>query len=172
MDLSGYTKTEASFVISTIGIANTLGMVALGWIGDRPWSNVIKIYAVCLVLCGVFCSAIVFFTDNYVLLTISAALYGICLASNFSCTPVVLVELLPLNTFTKAYGLTLLCQGIGHLGGPPIAGLLYDYTKSWHFPFHFSGVWIIVSGILIYIIPYRKNRKIIGDGPVWKQPDS
>jgi ABC-type uncharacterized transport system permease subunit len=75
-----------------------------------------------MILCGACCSAIFLATANYTLLNIFAVLYGVFLASSFSFTPIVLVELLPLETFTKAYGLQLMCQGIGHLGGPPFAG--------------------------------------------------
>ena len=97
-----------------------------------------------------------------------------------------LVELLPLETFTKAYGLQLLCEGLGHLGGPPFAGkyqpntakrskdertvaLLADLTKTWSYSFHLGAVWIAVAGVLVLIIPYTKNRKMFGKGPVEKE---
>lgn len=96
--------------------------MVLGWAGDQPWTNVTKTYGVCLILCGICCSAIYFFTMNYIVLHIFGALYGIFLASSFSFAPILLVELLPLDTFTKAYGLQLMCEGIGHLAGPPFAG--------------------------------------------------
>ncbi|EFA08671.2 monocarboxylate transporter 13 [Tribolium castaneum] len=169
MEASGYTKDEASYVLSGIGVANTIGMVVLGWAGDQSWTNVSKTYGVCLILCGACCSALYFYTANYIMVHIFGALYGIFLASSFSFTPILLVELLPLETFTKAYGLQLMCQGIGHLGGPPFAALLADITNSWSYAFHLSGVMIVLSGILILVIPYTKNRKIFGSGLVEKE---
>ncbi|RZC35958.1 monocarboxylate transporter 14-like [Asbolus verrucosus] len=165
---SGYSSDEASIVLSVIGAANTIGMIALGWAGDQPWANVQKTYGVCLILCGVCCSAMYIFTWNYILLNICGVLYGVFLASNFSFTPVLLVELLPLDTFTKAYGLQLMCQGLGHLGGPPLAGLLKDITHSWSYSFHLAGVHIVAAGMLVLLIPYTRNRKLIGSGPLEK----
>lgn len=97
---------------------------------------------------------------------ISSAAFGLFFASSFSFTPVILVELIPLERFTTAYGLSLLCQGIGNLLGPPLAGWFFDMTDSWELSFYAAGGWIIVSGIFMGIIPYTKNRKIFGNGPV------
>lgn len=94
----------------------------LGWAGDRPWMNITKTYAVCLVLCGISIGGIIFFVDNFLMLEISSALFGVFLSSTFSFTPGILVELVPLERFTVAYGLQLLCMGIGLLAGPPFAG--------------------------------------------------
>lgn len=44
-----YKEEDGANLISVIGIFNTVGMLVLGLIGDRPWINVSKTYAVCLV---------------------------------------------------------------------------------------------------------------------------
>lgn len=124
MRVHKYTSNDASFTLSNIGVANTIGMVFLGWAGDRPWMNITKTYAVCLVLCGLSIGGIMFFVDNFLMLEISSALFGVFLSSTFSFTPGILVELVPLERFTIAYGLQLLCMGIGILSGPPFAGKL------------------------------------------------
>ncbi|XP_030763158.1 monocarboxylate transporter 14-like [Sitophilus oryzae] len=164
-----YTMEDASFTISNIGIANTIGMVFLGWAGDRSWMNITKTYAVCLVLCGISIAGIMMFIENFLVMEIWASLFGLFLSSTFSFTPGILVELVPLERFTIAYGLQLLCMGIGILLGPPYAGLLYDQSKSWQQPFYQAAIWTVLSGIFIGLIPYTKNRKIIGKGPVEKE---
>ncbi|CAG9812474.1 unnamed protein product [Phaedon cochleariae] len=158
MTRSGYTDEQASFVISIIGITNTLGMVILGIIGDRL--NVAKSYAVCLILCGLTIAAMLFFTKYYVLLVISGGCFGLFFASSMSLTPSLLAELVSLDDFTMAYGLLLLSQGVGNLIGPPLAGCLFDLTDSWDQSFYQAAFWIVVSGIIIGIIPYTKNRKL------------
>lgn len=139
-----YTEEEASFTMSVIGITNTIGMVTpkinqplvntldlfqvvLGWAGDQEWMNITKTYAVSLFFCGLSCAGMIFFVENFILLEIAAALFGLSLSSSFSFTPGILVELVPLERFTIAYGLQLLCMGIGNLLGPPYAG---NYTDA------------------------------------------
>lgn len=164
-----YTNQQVSFTISNIGVTNTIGMVLLGWAGDQQWMNITKTYAVCLIFCGISCAGMMYFSSNFILLQISAGLFGIFLSSSFSFTPGILVELVPLDRFTVAYGLQLLCMGIGNLFGPPFAGHLFDITGSWEQSFYQASIWTIISGLLIAIIPYTKNRKIIGHGPVEKE---
>ncbi|KAK0089960.1 hypothetical protein PV325_004437 [Microctonus aethiopoides] len=163
---NGYSEADGAQLLSIIGITNTVGMVGLGWAGDQSWMNVSKTYTACLIACGIATIFMSIFTRYYVLLIISSALFGLFFASNFSFTPVILVELIPLERFTTAYGLSLLCQGIGNLLGPPLAGWIFDLTNSWDLSFLMAGGWIIVAGLLMGIIPYTKNRKIWGSGPV------
>lgn len=163
---NGYSESDAAHLLSIIGITNTIGMVGLGWAGDQPWMNVSKTYAWCLAACGIATILMSASTSDYVLLVATSAAFGLFFASSFSFTPALLVELIPLERFTTAYGLTLLCQGIGNLLGPPLAGWLFDITGSWELSFLMAGGWIIVSGILLGLIPYTRNRKIWGSGPI------
>lgn len=138
-------------------------------------------YAASCMLCGICCSLIYEFSMNYIVLNIVSFFYGIFLASSFSFTPTLLMEILPVETFTKAYGLQLMCQGLGHLAGPPLAGLilgtcflrftfvvilayLADVTLTWGITFHVSAVSIFMSGLFIMLIPYTKNKKLVGSG--------
>ncbi|XP_033221699.1 uncharacterized protein LOC117175943 isoform X2 [Belonocnema kinseyi] len=163
---NGHSEAEGSLLLSIIGITNTIGMIGLGWAGDQPWMNVSKTYTWCLIACGIATILMSVLTHYYYLLVITAAAFGLFFASNFSFTPVILVELIPLERFTTAYGLSLLCQGIGNLLGPPLAGWLFDITGAWDLSFLMAGSWIMFSGVLMGIIPYTKNRKIWGTGPV------
>ena len=43
---------NASFLLSIIGIANTVGRIILGYLSDKPWVNRLLVYNVCLSSCG------------------------------------------------------------------------------------------------------------------------
>lgn len=169
---NNYDESDAARLLSIIGITNTIGMIVLGWAGDQPWMNVSKTYSWCLVACGVSTLLMSIFTHHYPYLMTTSAAFGLFFASNYSFTPVILVELIPLERFTTAYGLTLLCQGIGNLVGPPLAGWLFDVTNAWDLSFFMAGGWIIVSGFFVGMIPYTKNRKIFGSGPIERERTS
>ena len=42
--------SDATFLISFIGILNTVGELIIGWVGDRAWANFNVIYAVCIAI--------------------------------------------------------------------------------------------------------------------------
>ncbi|XP_072931658.1 monocarboxylate transporter 9-like [Epargyreus clarus] len=176
MEESGYTETQGSAMLSIFGVATIIGIVGLGWMGDLPWVNITKTYALCLVACGV---TIVLFpvlirimdakeTYSFYVLALNALLFGLMFSSSYSYTPSILVELIALERFTMAYGLVLLSQGIGHLVGPPMAGALKDKTGFWDAAFYVAGIWVVVSGVLVAVIPYTKNFRIVGNAPLAK----
>ncbi|KAK3928495.1 Monocarboxylate transporter 12 [Frankliniella fusca] len=157
---NGYTQADASHMLGVVGYANTFGMLVLGCVGDHPRLNVTKTYALCLAVCGTATAGMLVFTKRYWLLTLSCAAFGVTFGSTFSFTPTILVTLVPMERFTIAYGLNLLCQGIGNLLGPPFAGWLFDLTHSWDWSFYMAGLWIVVAGLLTGLISYTNNRTL------------
>ncbi|XP_004926683.2 monocarboxylate transporter 14 [Bombyx mori] len=167
MTIKGYTEDDGALMLSLIGITNTIGMVGLGWIGDFPNVSIGNLYAVCLVLCGASVAAIPPAVANYWVLAAIACAFGLLFAASFTFTPSLLVKLVSLDDFTSAYGLVLLAQGIGHLIGPPLSGLIFDLTNSWELSFYLSGGWIMAAGVLISFIQpvqtYYQRRRNIDD---------
>lgn len=155
-------ETDASMLISLIGIVNMFGEIALGWAGDRDNLNPNIIYAVCMGLCGVSVLLIPIFVTFQWMCILSSA-FGLFIAANYSLTSIILVELVDIDRFTNAYGLLLLVQGLANLVGPPIAGWGYDLTGTYDISFYFAGGFIIVSGVLLMILPilgrYRKYQQ-------------
>ncbi|CAH0725116.1 unnamed protein product, partial [Brenthis ino] len=153
-------------MISIVGIASGVGIVALGWAGDQPWMNVTKVYAICLFICGLSIAAYPLIITNYWALSVNSAIFGLSYASSYSYTPAILIKLVPIDYFTLGYGLILLSQGIGHLVGPPLGGLLFDITLNWDLTFYVGGVWVILAGVFIGIIPYTANMRMCGSAPL------
>ena len=46
-------KTQGAWLISIVGISNTIGRVVFGYLSDQPWVNRLYLYNTVLVLCGV-----------------------------------------------------------------------------------------------------------------------
>ncbi|XP_070501956.1 monocarboxylate transporter 14-like [Chironomus tepperi] len=156
-----YTEEASAYLISIIGIFNTFGMVALGWIGDQPWCNVTKTYAFCLFLCGLSMFAIPLATWSYTFLMTLCAIFGVTFGSSFSFTPMITSRLVDMDDFTLAYGLILLVQGIGSLVGPPLSGWIFDVTNRWDYSFYLGGIFVTLSGVLAYVIG---PLEVEGDG--------
>uniref|UniRef100_A0A182IUD1 Major facilitator superfamily (MFS) profile domain-containing protein n=1 Tax=Anopheles atroparvus TaxID=41427 RepID=A0A182IUD1_ANOAO len=147
-----YSEEDGANLISVIGITNTIGMVGLGWLGDRPWVNVSKTYGVCLALCGASIFVMPWLISSYAAMVVLCIIFGVTFASTFSFTPIIMVRLVSLDDFTVAYGLMLLVQGIGSLVGPPLAGFLYDVTERWDDSFYAAGFFIFLSGVCAWAI--------------------
>ncbi|KAH8294437.1 hypothetical protein KR018_003723 [Drosophila ironensis] len=145
-------KTEASYLIATIGVANTVGRIILGYISDKPWVNRLLVYNVCLTACG-FATAMVPLCQDYQSLAFYCAVFGFTIGAYVGLTSVILVDLLGIDKLTNAFGLLLLFQGIASFIGPPIGGWMYDLTDSYSPAFMMAGLMIAISGLVMFVIP-------------------
>ncbi|XP_015929018.1 monocarboxylate transporter 12-B [Parasteatoda tepidariorum] len=143
---------HASYLLSVIGIANTIGRVILGYMSDRSCINRLWLYNASLTLCGLS-TALSSFCTSYYPMALYSAVFGATAGAYVSLTSVILVDLLGLEKLTNAFGLLLLFEGVACLIGPPITGWLYDYTGSYDPGFYVSGSMIAISGIMLFFIP-------------------
>jgi predicted MFS family arabinose efflux permease len=51
--VQGVEVSKASFLLSVIGITNTVGRIACGWVADFPWMDSLLLNNLCLVLATV-----------------------------------------------------------------------------------------------------------------------
>ncbi|KAH9509415.1 hypothetical protein Btru_045844 [Bulinus truncatus] len=151
--LDGIDAERAAYLLSVIGIANTLGRIIFGFLSDRPWVNRLMLYNTALTICGLATALSPVVGGNYALLVVYAAIFGIFIGVYVSLTSVVLVDLLGLEYLTNAFGLLLLFQGAATFVGPPIAGWLCDWTGSYDISFIVMGGLIALSGAMLYFLP-------------------
>lgn len=119
-------SSKASFLLSYIAIGRIVGMPALGWIGDNKRVNVILLYAVCTIGCGVATVCIPFCT-NYESLVVCSVIFGFCISSSYVLTMMILVEIVGLEKSSGAFGIFQLVLGIATLLGTPVAGTTVIY---------------------------------------------
>lgn len=154
----GMEESQASFLLSALGIVNTVGQILYGFIGDRE-VNLSLLYGFSLMCCGVSILLVPLFTDFVPLAVLSGA-FGLFISVNYALSTVLLVEFLGLNKLSNAYGLTMLVQGIANLVGPPVAALFYDITLSYDLTFYLGGGFIVFAGGLLLCVPLcRKCRR-------------
>ncbi|XP_030388021.1 uncharacterized protein LOC115634450 [Scaptodrosophila lebanonensis] len=154
----GYEVNVSAVMISAIGIAQTIGMIGLGYLGDHAWMNINICYSLCMLVCGVSVFFMPLLLTSYNGLMTMCVIFGFTFASSFSFTPSILVSIVDLDDFTCAYGLVLLVQGVGMIVGPPIAGAIYEYTLRWDDSFYYAGIFIALSGVCSYMIEFCEKK--------------
>ena len=112
---------DAAFLVSVIGISNTLGRVISGWISDFSWVNSLVVTNTAIILSALTVFLFPFCT-SYASLTLMALLFGFFVAAYISLASIILVDLLGLDNLTSAFGLLTLFRGFSSMIGPPING--------------------------------------------------
>ncbi|CAD5117746.1 DgyrCDS6491 [Dimorphilus gyrociliatus] len=118
---NGVSKSKGSFLISIIGIANTISRVLCGWISDQPWADSLLINNIALIIGGTATMMIPLCTTYWSMCLVSS-IFGMCIAVFVSLRSIIMVDLIGLDKLTNAFGLVTMCQGISSFIGAPAAG--------------------------------------------------
>ncbi|OAD56098.1 Monocarboxylate transporter 12 [Eufriesea mexicana] len=168
--LAGIEASTAMFLVSVIGIGNTIGRVVCGVASSLPGVNA-------LVVNNIFISAgglLTIFSG----LSLSqsyqffyAAGFGISISVFASLRSIIVVDLMGLEKLTNAFGLLLLFQGVAAAIGAPLAGAFMDATGSYDASFYVSGSLIFLSAVICYplkrinVWETQKNSDKCSDDP-------
>lgn len=147
----GINEDTASYLLSIIGVINTIGQVIYGFIGDKN-VNLPLLYGVSIVITGISLAIYPLFT-SFEMMAVLCGCFGFFISANYVLSTLLLVEFLGMDKLTNAYGLTMLLQGIANMVGPPVAGFLYDTSGTYHNTFYFSSAFIILAGLVVTAVP-------------------
>ncbi|XP_022903773.1 monocarboxylate transporter 14 [Onthophagus taurus] len=159
---------QASFLISIIGITNTIGRIACGYFADFPQVNALFVNNICLVI-STIAVALTPFCHSYGAYVAMAIFFGLAISGYISLTSIILVDLLGLEKLTSAFGLLILFRGAATIVGSPLAGALYDMTKTYDLPFFVAGGLFGVSALTSFAAPLFKRfvpneqQPVVGD---------
>lgn len=148
----GISKKNAAFLISVIGITNTLGRVVTGWLADLRKINSLVITYVSIFICGLS-TALFPFCTTYGLLCAAASLFGLSVAAFISLSSILICDLMGLEKLTNGFGLLSLFRGLAAMAGPPLAGFVYDQTGAYDASFYLGGV-LLTVGALCHVALY------------------
>uniref|UniRef100_A0A8R1XTG9 Major facilitator superfamily (MFS) profile domain-containing protein n=1 Tax=Onchocerca volvulus TaxID=6282 RepID=A0A8R1XTG9_ONCVO len=148
----GHSKGSGSILLSVIGVTNTIGRIAFGWLADRGWLSALAINNFALLGCGVL-TCLCPLLPGYGGLMVYSILFGFIISAYISLTSIVLVDELGLDRLTNSFGLLVVSRGIASLLGTPLAGVVYDVFDSYDASFYFAGVIILLSGLVSCLIP-------------------
>ncbi|XP_066156644.1 monocarboxylate transporter 12-like isoform X1 [Euwallacea fornicatus] len=154
----------AVLLISSVGIANTLGRVLCGVLSSFPSVNGLVVANVALTIGGI---ATIFsgvsLTQEYQFFY--TVIFGLAISCFASLRSIIVVDLLGLEKLTNAFGLLLLFQGAAAMIGSPLAGAFRDLTGSHDATFYLSGGMILISAVMCYPLNWvnrwenRRNRR-------------
>ncbi|KAM8709842.1 hypothetical protein ACLKA7_016619 [Drosophila subpalustris] len=161
----GIAKNDAAMLLSIIGITNTVGRVVCGWVADLPQVNSLLLNNICLLIStvAVTLTPLCYSYGAYIVMSIA---FGIAISGYISLTSIILVDLLGLDKLTNAFGLLILFRGFAALLGTPLAGAIYDLTKTYDLPFYMAGGLFAISTITSFMAPCMKRFSGSDETPV------
>uniref|UniRef100_A0A0B7BLW9 Major facilitator superfamily (MFS) profile domain-containing protein n=1 Tax=Arion vulgaris TaxID=1028688 RepID=A0A0B7BLW9_9EUPU len=157
----GISEDKAAFLISIIGITNTVGRVMTGVLINFLNLDCGTVTSVALMIAGIV-TIVCPFCHNYPALAIVSAIFGVCVGSYISLCSVLLCELLGVERLTNAFGFLILFRGVACIVGPVLAGAIIDSTGIFHPSFFVAGGMISLGAASHFLLlsPCSSRRKI------------
>ncbi|CAG5118605.1 unnamed protein product [Candidula unifasciata] len=156
----GIPEDKAAFLISIIGITNTIGRVLTGVLINFLNLDCAAVTSGALLIAGIV-TAICPFCHTYPSLAAVSAIFGVCVAAYISLCSVLLCELLGVDSLTNAFGFVILFRGVACIMGPPIAGALIDSTGIFDPSFYVAGGMIVLGALFhaILLTPFVRRKR-------------
>jgi len=140
----GISPSNAAFLISAIGVTNTVGRVVAGWLADKPPTH----YIFSLV-------------SSYWIFLILSCIFGFLTGVWVSTMPAALVYLLGVPLLAPSFGIITAFRGAMVLSGPPLAGFVVDLVGVKGVAMVLSGATMTVASVfyVIAVLVHRNGRR-------------
>jgi len=125
----GIGKVAAASLLGVIGGGSIVGRLGLAALGD--WLGRMRVLRGSLLLLGLSFLFWLSAGDSFKLLFVFAIVMGIAYGGFIALSPAVTAEMFGLAGLGGVMGALYTAAGVGGLIGPPLAGMLIDYTNSY-----------------------------------------
>jgi MFS transporter, MCT family, solute carrier family 16 (monocarboxylic acid transporters), member 14 len=120
---AGMDENHAVFLLSAIGIFNTVARILCGWISSFQGVSALLLNNIFITAGGLATMFSGMFMEIYAQ-WIYTCIFGITCACFSALRSIIVVDLLGLEKLTNAFGILLLFQGVAAVIGSPLAGVL------------------------------------------------
>ncbi|GLG97453.1 Monocarboxylate transporter 10 [Gryllus bimaculatus] len=153
---------DGKILIMCMGLTSGLGRLIFGKIADIPNVNRILLQQISFISIGVL-TMLLPLVNQYILLVAIALAMGLFDGCFISLLGPIAFEFCGQSGASQAIGFLLGLCSIPLTVGPPIAGLIYDHTKSYTLPFVLAGVPPIVGSLVLFLVWCVKKERTACD---------
>ncbi|XP_054032535.1 monocarboxylate transporter 5 [Dryobates pubescens] len=155
----GISGMEASYLMAAAGITETLSQLLSGWIADQNWTKKYHYHVAYLVLCGIT-NLLCPLATTFPLLMAYVVAFAVFCGGFMALVLPVLVDLVGVQKLHSHLGFAAFFAGLAAVGGPPLAGWLYDYTQTYACSFLFAGACALLSPLSFFLEPSAQKWKL------------
>ncbi|CAH2291968.1 monocarboxylate transporter 7 [Pelobates cultripes] len=155
----GIDKDLSAYMLSSMAIAEVFGRISAGWILNKKPINKIYIELIFVIL---LCLALVAFpfAYNFSALMICSIFFGYMLGT-VTGTHIPLVaeeDIVGIEKMASGVGVYVFIQSIAGLAGPPLAGMLVDWTNNYGSAFYSCAVGMALGALCLALVrPCKKG---------------
>ncbi|XP_071319400.1 monocarboxylate transporter 7-like isoform X4 [Trachinotus anak] len=156
----GVERDRATYMLSTMAVAEILGRFSIGWILTRKQFRKRKLLV--LLACVITVTAdLVGFTlvTEFYGLAVCCVLYGFFLGT-IACTHIPMLaedDVVGIDKMSSAAGVYVFIHSFAGLAGPPLGGVLVDVTQNYGSAFYSCAVGMALSALFLGMVKPAKK---------------
>lgn len=149
----GLESNQATYMLSTMAVAEIFGRLSIGWIMNRRPVRKIYILLICSVLLSLVLALFTAVSEFWGLACCCAA-FGFLFGTVGSTHIPMLAEddVVGIKRMSSAVGVYVFIQSFAGLAGPPLAGSLVDFTKNYGSAFYTSAAGVGVGALFLGLV--------------------
>uniref|UniRef100_A0A8B9J8T4 Monocarboxylate transporter 7 n=1 Tax=Astyanax mexicanus TaxID=7994 RepID=A0A8B9J8T4_ASTMX len=156
IDLSvscGLERNQATYMLSTMAVAEIFGRLSIGWILNRRPVRKIYILLICTMLLSLVLALFTAVSEFWGLACCCAA-FGFLFGTVGSTHIPMLAEddVVGIDRMSSAVGVYVFIQSFAGLAGPPLAGALVDFTKNYGSAFYTSAAGVGTGALFLGLV--------------------
>ncbi|KAM3592425.1 uncharacterized protein V6R79_018405 [Siganus canaliculatus] len=157
----GVPRDRATFMLSTMAVAEVFGRFSIGWIMSqrRLLKRKLLVLLVCVITMTLDLVGFALVVEFYGLAA-CCALYGFLMGTIASTHIPMLAEddVVGVERMSSAAGVYVFIQSFAGLGGPPLGGMLVDVTQNYGSAFYSCAAGMAVSALFLGLVrPARRG---------------
>ncbi|WP_309090701.1 MFS transporter [Domibacillus sp.] len=154
----GVEASQTGIIASLVPWASIPGAILFGFLSDKIKNR--KPLIISLALAGAICQFAIPYTENYSLLLVGLALYG--LLGKLALDPVLIsymADITPPSMYSRVYGFFNFSGMLSSIFAPYITGFFADVTGRLEFGFYLSGALLIFGAIMFLFTDHKGSQE-------------
>ncbi|XP_051868268.1 monocarboxylate transporter 13 isoform X3 [Pristis pectinata] len=149
----GIEDLKAALLMSCWSVADLIGRLGCGWFANL---RLLKSIRLAVIMTTALSVILLLFplAKNYTSLVIFSCVCGFFVGTTMALLVTLITDVLGANKLSSALGLIMFFRTIGCLIGPPLAGLLVDWTGVYSTTFFLAGGGMLIASCFLIPIDY------------------
>ena len=156
-------KSNASLLTSYMATGGLFGSLVFGQISDKRYCNRLIVCQFAILAMGVVCT-LVTIAKSYIWLAVLSFCFGAFDGCYEMLVPVITSDIVGFKKTASAIGTLYFMLAIPKTIGPPVAGWIFDISKSYNTAFYVTGAVMTLSSLLMFLIHIQQGKESMSTG--------
>lgn len=148
----GIPNSQSSTLVGMMSVGSTFGRLFFGKLGDHPRVNRLYVFQIAMLAIGV-ADTLSTLTKSYVGLVVYMVVFGVFDGCFVVMLAVLCADIVGVDKVAAGIGVQFFFMAITSIAGPPLAGEIYDLSKSYQIAFYVAGACSVLATCLLFLVP-------------------